>query len=76
VVLTYNVSMLPMRELAFVCLLALGGAACTADDDRLVPSPLPSPTGPRLSRPALQLAVLDAIDGALDWCDYDHFPAP
>ncbi len=37
-------------------------------------SPSPSPSGSPLSRPALQLAVLEAVGGHLIYCDPDQYP--
>lgn len=65
------------RAKTLLLLLALAAAACggaTAGDDP-TPTPTPEPTtGSPKSESQLKLAVLDALDDPLDYCDPDAYP--
>jgi hypothetical protein len=79
-----DVSM-PMRSArALLLTVALIGVACggaaSGDDPTPTatatpsPSPTPEPTGNPLNQSQLELAVLDALDDPLDYCDPDSYP--
>ena len=48
--------------------------SCAGSGGSPGPNPTPTPTGSARSLPALQLAVLVAVGGHLDYCDPDLYP--
>src|SRR5438445_1568433 len=54
--------------------VVLLGTACAGAGGSPGPTPTPTPTGSARSIPALQLAVLVAVGGHLDYCDPDLYP--
>jgi hypothetical protein len=64
-----------IRRLSLLALpLLLVASACAGSGGPGSPGPSPTPTGPPRSLPALQLAVLVAVGGHLDYCDPDLYP--
>jgi hypothetical protein len=60
----------------FLVVALVLGACAGGDGPSVSPSPSPSPPSGPLSLPALQYHLLDALGGALWFCDPDEYPIP
>jgi hypothetical protein len=65
-----------MPRSRILALLLLVSAGCGGSPSGGALSPPGSPTGGSKSVPALELAVLAAVGGRLDYCDPDQYPVP
>jgi len=65
-----------MRRSRILALLLLVVAGCSGSPRTGGTPPPGSPTGGPKSGPALELAVLAAVGGRLDYCDPDQYPVP